>query len=92
MAKHTEPIKLQGKFSGLAMKPTGDAGTDEVGFKISTKDRNLWDDLKAFIDQDVEITLLGKQGDLFKKGGKDAPGRGVKDGSEAATGAVQAQD
>lgn len=93
MAKHTEVVKLKGKFSGLAMKPTGDAGTDEIGFKISTTDHRKWGDLKQYIDQDVEITLLGRQGDLFKKRKNGKGDRsGVKPGSEADSGAHNAQD
>ena len=86
----TAPIKLRGKFSGLALKVKGKKGTETISFNISSNERSKWDRLVAHAEQDVEISMVPLQDELPGIGDKAA--RGVKRGSKAAEGSHQAQD
>lgn len=80
-------IETTGTLHNLARK-VGKIGGEHITFAITVKDLEQWNRLIGFAEQPVAITITTPQQELPLGEGVS----GVQPGSQAASGAHQAQD
>lgn len=86
----TPAIEVTGKMTGLTRKL--DETGEVIRFTITTKKIEAWNRLIAHAEGDVAVSLVPQQPELEMGNGKDGKPRGVKEGSQADSGAHGAQD
>ena len=83
----TPEIQITGTLHGLK-RTIGKIGGEVVSLSLTSHDLEKWNRLVGLAETAVTITILPAQQELPMGDGQD----GVQPGSEAATGAHQAQD